>query len=49
VIEVGAQAFRLSGEEQDRATVAQDANAYLARPDAAQTERVRTILTTLAR
>jgi hypothetical protein len=49
VIEVGAQAFRLSGEEQDRATVAKDANAYLARPDAAQTERVRTILTTLTR
>jgi hypothetical protein len=49
VIEVGAQAFRLSGEEQDRATVTKDANAYLARPDAAQTERVRTILTTLTR
>jgi len=49
VIEVGAQAFRLSGEEQDRATVAKDANDYLARPDAAQTERVRTILTTLTR
>jgi hypothetical protein len=47
VVQAGAQAFRLSGDSEDRAAVERDARAYLARPDALEAERVRSILATL--
>jgi hypothetical protein len=47
VVQTGAQAFRLSGDAEDRAAAERDARAYLARPDALQAERVRAILATL--
>ena len=48
VIEAGALAYRLSGEEQDRAQAERDAAAYLARSDAGQPSRVRAVLAPLA-
>ena len=47
VVEVGAEAYRLSGDEQDRALAERDAAAYLARSDAGQASRVRAALATL--
>jgi anti-sigma factor RsiW len=48
VIEAGALAYRLSGEEEDRGQAERDAAAYLARSDAGQPSRVRAALATLA-
>jgi hypothetical protein len=47
VIEAGAEAYRLSREEEDRALAERDAAAYLARSDAGQAERVRALLASL--
>jgi hypothetical protein len=49
VIETGLVAFRLGADPADRETALADANAYLARPEAAQVERVRQALSALAR
>jgi len=44
VIELGAAAWRLGNDPDDLKALRQDAEAYLARPDARQTARVRKIL-----
>lgn len=43
-IEAGLQAYRRGGEARDLALVREDAEAYLLRPDALQTARVRALL-----
>jgi Putative zinc-finger len=47
IVEMGAQAWRLSNDPADLAMAKQDAEAYLRREDAAQGDRVRTLLITL--
>jgi hypothetical protein len=47
-IEVAVQAFRFSASDEDRATAAADARAYLDRSDAPQAERVKALLETLS-
>lgn len=49
VIEAGALAFKLGHDRDDRARAETDAQAYLARPDAVQADRVRALLSSLAR
>jgi hypothetical protein len=44
VIEAGLEAYRLGGDEADRLQAQRDADAYLARADAAQADRVRAIV-----
>jgi hypothetical protein len=44
VVEAGLTAYRLGGDTRDLDSVRADANAYLARPDAAQPDRVRALL-----
>jgi len=44
VVELGISAWRLSNDPADKALVRQDAEAYLRRDDAAQGQRVRTLL-----
>jgi hypothetical protein len=46
-VETGVQAWRLSNDPADLAMAKQDAEAYLRREDAAQGDRVRTLLITL--
>ena len=47
-IEAGAEAWRLGGDERDRADAERGAREYLARKDARQQERVRAVLRTLS-
>ncbi len=47
IVEVGIQAFRLSNDPADLLLARRDAEAYLRRDDAAQGDRVRSLLATL--
>lgn len=47
-IEAAVEAYRFSASPEDRATATADARTYLARSDAPQAERVRTLLDTLS-
>ena len=49
VVEMGVAAWRFENQPEDRSLAEQDAAAYLARADARQTDRVRSLLAPLSR